>query len=54
MKPTDPDVFRLLGEVKYELKDYEGSAAAYRLSTMVIILYGELHSLYIVLDNSSL
>ncbi|XP_044486098.1 uncharacterized protein LOC123211436 [Mangifera indica] len=35
VKPTDPDVFRLLGEVKYELKDYEGSAAAYRLSTMV-------------------
>ncbi|KAJ4719057.1 Tetratricopeptide repeat (TPR)-like superfamily protein [Melia azedarach] len=34
-KPTDPDVFRLLGEVKYELKDYEGSAAAYRVSSMV-------------------
>lgn len=34
-KPSDPDVFRLLGEVKYELKDYEGSAAAYRVSTMV-------------------
>ncbi|XP_031249397.1 uncharacterized protein LOC116107231 [Pistacia vera] len=34
-KPTDPDVFRLLGEVKYELKDYEGSVAAYRVSTMV-------------------
>ncbi|OAY48712.1 uncharacterized protein LOC110617502 [Manihot esculenta] len=34
-KPTDPDVFRLLGEVKYELKDYEGSADAYRSSAMV-------------------
>ncbi|KAJ0007768.1 hypothetical protein Pint_30755 [Pistacia integerrima] len=34
-KPTDPDVFHLLGEVKYELKDYEGSVAAYRVSTMV-------------------
>ncbi|KAL5823747.1 hypothetical protein ACOSQ4_021647 [Xanthoceras sorbifolium] len=34
-KPSDPDVFRLLGEVKYELKDYEGSAAAYRVSAMV-------------------
>ncbi|WCJ37164.1 Tetratricopeptide repeat (TPR)-like superfamily protein [Euphorbia peplus] len=33
--PTDPDVFRLLGEVKYELRDYEGSAAAYKLSSMV-------------------
>ncbi|TXG46414.1 hypothetical protein EZV62_028087 [Acer yangbiense] len=33
-KPGDPDVLRLLGEVKYELKDYEGSAAAYRLSAM--------------------
>ncbi|KAK2653082.1 hypothetical protein Ddye_012938 [Dipteronia dyeriana] len=32
--PSDPDVLRLLGEVKYELKDYEGSAAAYRLSAM--------------------
>ncbi|KAL2933995.1 protein SLOW GREEN 1 chloroplastic [Bienertia sinuspersici] len=31
-KPSDPDVFRLLGEVKYELKDYEGSAAAYKSS----------------------
>ncbi|XP_071902903.1 uncharacterized protein [Coffea arabica] len=34
-KPSDPDVFRLLGEVKYELKDYEGSARAYRNSAMV-------------------
>ncbi|XP_077250518.1 tetratricopeptide repeat (TPR)-like superfamily protein [Tasmannia lanceolata] len=29
-KPKDSDAYRLLGEVKYELKDYEGSAAAYR------------------------
>ncbi|KAL0354362.1 UNVERIFIED_CONTAM: hypothetical protein Sradi_3883100 [Sesamum radiatum] len=29
-KPSDPDAFRLLGEVKYELKDYEGSVVAYR------------------------
>nr|XP_009781276.1 PREDICTED: uncharacterized protein LOC104230228 isoform X4 [Nicotiana sylvestris] len=34
-KPNDPDVYRLLGEVKYELKDYEGSAAAFRMSAMV-------------------
>ncbi|KAJ9164515.1 hypothetical protein P3X46_024083 [Hevea brasiliensis] len=34
-KPTDPEVFRLLGEVKYVLKDYEGSANAYRISVMV-------------------
>ncbi|CAI9114587.1 OLC1v1015341C1 [Oldenlandia corymbosa var. corymbosa] len=34
-KPTDPDVFRLLGEVKYELKDFDGSAAAYRTAMMV-------------------
>ncbi|CAA7404790.1 unnamed protein product [Spirodela intermedia] len=29
-KTKDPDAFRLLGEVKYALKDYEGSVAAYR------------------------
>ncbi|KAK4394967.1 hypothetical protein Sango_1651000 [Sesamum angolense] len=29
-KTSDPDAFRLLGEVKYELKDYEGSVVAYR------------------------
>ncbi|PIN23860.1 hypothetical protein CDL12_03406 [Handroanthus impetiginosus] len=29
-KPSDPDAFRLLGEVKYELKDYEGSILAYK------------------------
>jgi cytochrome c-type biogenesis protein CcmH/NrfG len=34
-KPGDPDVFRLLGEIKYELKDYDGSAAAYRISAAV-------------------
>ncbi|XWS20596.1 hypothetical protein CRYUN_Cryun31cG0116100 [Craigia yunnanensis] len=34
-KISDPDVFRLLGEVKYELKDYDGSAAAYKLSATV-------------------
>ncbi|XP_062008893.1 uncharacterized protein LOC133725600 [Rosa rugosa] len=34
-KPSDPEVFRLLGEVKYELKDYEGSVAAYKVSSMV-------------------
>lgn len=35
MKTSDPEVFRLLGEVKYELKDYDGSAAAYKLSAAV-------------------
>lgn len=34
-KPSDPDAFRLLGEVKYELKDYEASAAAYKSSAKV-------------------
>ncbi|GFP79204.1 hypothetical protein PHJA_000063900 [Phtheirospermum japonicum] len=29
-KPSDPDAFRLLAEVKYELKDYEASILAYR------------------------
>ncbi|CAA2972815.1 5-oxoprolinase [Olea europaea subsp. europaea] len=33
-KPDDRDAFRLLGEVKYALKDYEGSAIAYRSSAM--------------------
>ncbi|XP_050379839.1 uncharacterized protein LOC126797217 [Argentina anserina] len=32
-KPSDPEVFRLLGEVKYELKDYEGSVAAYKVAS---------------------
>ncbi|PIA25771.1 hypothetical protein AQUCO_10800038v1 [Aquilegia coerulea] len=35
-KPSDPDVYRLLGEVKYELKDYEGSAAAYKSSASAV------------------
>ncbi|KAL6137303.1 hypothetical protein ACLB2K_062595 [Fragaria x ananassa] len=34
-KPSDPEVFHLLGEVKYELKDYEGSVAAYKVSSKV-------------------
>lgn len=36
-KPSDPEVYRLLGEVKYELKDYDGSATAYRNSAKVYI-----------------
>ncbi|KAM0003702.1 putative tetratricopeptide-like helical domain superfamily [Helianthus debilis subsp. tardiflorus] len=35
IKPSDPEVFRLLGEVKLELKDYEGSIAAYRTSAKI-------------------
>nr|XP_010926616.1 uncharacterized protein LOC105048840 [Elaeis guineensis] len=31
-RPNNVDAYRLLGEVKYELKDYEGSASAYRSS----------------------
>ncbi|XP_038985919.1 uncharacterized protein LOC103705755 isoform X2 [Phoenix dactylifera] len=31
-RPNNADAYRLLGEVKYELKDYEGSASAYRSS----------------------
>ncbi|XP_042487050.1 uncharacterized protein LOC122067282 isoform X2 [Macadamia integrifolia] len=34
-RPSDPEAYRLLGEVKYELKDYEGSASAYRSSASV-------------------
>lgn len=34
-KSNDPDAFRLLGEVKFELKDYEGSVAAYRSASKV-------------------
>ncbi|XP_062075698.1 uncharacterized protein LOC133779784 [Humulus lupulus] len=34
-KPSDPDVFRLLGEVKHKLKDYEGSANAYESAAKV-------------------
>ncbi|KAJ4956201.1 hypothetical protein NE237_012984 [Protea cynaroides] len=34
-RPSDPEAYRLLGEVKYELRDYEGSAAAYRISASV-------------------
>lgn len=36
-KLSDPDAFRLLGEVKYQLKDYDGSAAAYKNSASVSI-----------------
>ncbi|GMH03881.1 hypothetical protein Nepgr_005720 [Nepenthes gracilis] len=35
-KPSDPEVFRLLGEVKYELKDYDASAAAYKSSAKML------------------
>ncbi|GAB2268637.1 hypothetical protein Dimus_003590 [Dionaea muscipula] len=35
-KPNDPDVFRLLGEVRYELKEYEASAAAYKICTKML------------------
>lgn len=38
-KPSDPDGFRLLGEVKYELKDYAGSAKAYRTALVVRVVY---------------
>ncbi|XP_022148133.1 uncharacterized protein LOC111016887 [Momordica charantia] len=31
----DSDIFHLLGEVKYKLKDYDGSIAAYKSATMV-------------------
>ncbi|KAM7253975.1 hypothetical protein ACFE04_031657 [Oxalis oulophora] len=34
-RPSDPDILRLLGEIKFALKDYEGSAAAYKLSAVV-------------------
>ncbi|XP_058728757.1 uncharacterized protein LOC131601054 [Vicia villosa] len=34
-KPNDADAFRLLGEVKYELKDFDGSVAAYKSSAKV-------------------
>ncbi|XP_010537743.1 PREDICTED: uncharacterized protein LOC104812331 [Tarenaya hassleriana] len=33
-RQNDPEVLRLLGEVKLELKDYEGSIAAYKSSAM--------------------
>ncbi|KAK9078425.1 hypothetical protein SSX86_002482 [Deinandra increscens subsp. villosa] len=35
MKPSDPEVFSLLGEVKFEMKDYEGSVSAYRSSAKI-------------------
>ncbi|KAF4352293.1 hypothetical protein F8388_005940 [Cannabis sativa] len=35
-KPNDPDVLRLLGEVKYKLKDYDGSANAYESSAKAV------------------
>ncbi|XP_038881142.1 uncharacterized protein LOC120072738 [Benincasa hispida] len=34
-KLDDSDIFRLLGEVKYKLKDYDGSVAAYKSATML-------------------
>ncbi|KAL9257967.1 hypothetical protein AKJ16_DCAP05010 [Drosera capensis] len=41
-KPRDPDVYRLLGEVKYELKEYEASVAAYKKSAMVFLLLADI------------
>lgn len=38
-KLNDPDVMRLLGEVKYQLKDYDGSVRAYKTSAMVRALH---------------
>ncbi|XP_076883954.1 uncharacterized protein LOC143532941 [Bidens hawaiensis] len=35
VKPNDPEVYRLLGEVKFGMKDFEGSAAAYRTSAKI-------------------
>lgn len=35
VKPNDPEVYRLLGEVKFGMKDFEGSAAAYRTAAKV-------------------
>ncbi|PWA42262.1 F-box domain-containing protein [Artemisia annua] len=34
MKPSDPEPYRVLGAVKYELKDYEGSVATYYVASM--------------------
>ncbi|KAL0554517.1 hypothetical protein IC582_008440 [Cucumis melo] len=34
-KSDDSDIFRLLGEVKYKLKDYDGSVAAYKSATKI-------------------
>ncbi|KAL9157340.1 hypothetical protein ABFS82_09G135800 [Erythranthe guttata] len=34
-KPSDPDAFRLLGEVKYELKDFDASVLAYKTAERV-------------------
>ncbi|XP_076919507.1 uncharacterized protein LOC143580334 [Bidens hawaiensis] len=35
VKPNDPEIYRLLGEVKLGMKDFEGSAAAYRTSAKI-------------------
>ncbi|KAG6581757.1 hypothetical protein SDJN03_21759, partial [Cucurbita argyrosperma subsp. sororia] len=35
VKSDDSDIFRLLGEVKYKLKDYDGSIAAYKSATRI-------------------
>lgn len=34
-RPNNADVYRLLGDVKFELKDYDGSASAYKNSLSV-------------------
>lgn len=46
-KPNDADAFRLLGEVKYELKDYDGSVAAYKSSAKVSLLKDFKHFLWV-------
>lgn len=50
-KPNDADAFRLLGEVKYELKDYEGSVAAYKSSAKVSLLSDFKHFLWVDVLN---
>jgi hypothetical protein len=46
-KPNDAEAFRLLGEVKYELKDYEGSVVAYKDSAKVSLLNDFKHFLWV-------
>ncbi|URE28404.1 hypothetical protein MUK42_16150 [Musa troglodytarum] len=46
-RPNNADAYRLLGDVKFELKDYDGSASAYKnsLSASGIIDFEVLHGL---------
>lgn len=46
-RPNDIEAYRLLGEVKYELKDFERSASAYKSALSVSTSFNSLTRPYL-------